>query len=76
MTEHISLIRQIILKNNNNKKNNNNNNNNNNKLFIFHCYYIMSKNKSSLAGISKQKYKLPPGLDNTSGCLGEVIDSK
>ena len=26
-----------------------------NKLLIFHCYYIIRWNKSSLAGISKQK---------------------
>ena len=33
----------------------------------------MGGNKSSFAGISKQKYKLPPGLDNTLGCLGELF---
>ena len=44
------------------------------KLFIYHCYYTMRKNKSSLAVISKQKEKLSPGLDNTPGCLGAVID--
>ena len=36
----------------------------------------MKRNKSSLARISKQKYKLPTGLDNTSECLGEVIDKQ
>ena len=36
----------------------------------------MRGNKSSLAGISKQKYKLPPGLDKTSCYLGAVIDRK
>ena len=33
----------------------------------------MRENKSSLAGISKQKYKLPPGLDNKPDYLGAVI---
>ena len=34
----------------------------------------MRENKSSLVGISKQKDKLPLGLDNTPVCLGAVID--
>ena len=36
----------------------------------------MKRNKSSLARISKQKYKLPPGLYKTSECLGGVIDKQ
>ena len=36
----------------------------------------MKGNKSSLARISKQKYKLPTCLDNTSEFLGEVIDKQ
>ena len=36
----------------------------------------MKGNKSSLARILKQEYKLPPGLDITSYCLVAVIDKQ
>ena len=36
----------------------------------------MRGNKTSLAGISKQKYNIPPGLDNTPDCLGADIARK
>ena len=49
-----------------------NNNNTNSPFFIA---TILWGGKSSLAEISKQKYKLPPYLVNTSGCLWSVIGS-
>ena len=62
MLEQILVLRHIILKNKNNKTNDS----------FFIPTILRGKINHHLQG-SKKKYNLPPDLDNTSDCLGEVI---